>query len=107
MHPFRQGSGRTQLIYVEKLAEQAGHKLDLTRLDRNSWMVASREVHFGRYDAISDCIAAAWPIQGKRTTDPHIRTHRFAGTTAVTYVFGLDIEKIGGPGRTNAIQLNQ
>ncbi|MCX7326290.1 MAG: Fic family protein [Hyphomicrobiales bacterium] len=33
IHPFREGNGRTQLTYLTLLAEQAGHPLDLDRLD--------------------------------------------------------------------------
>lgn len=59
VHPFREGNGRAQLIYLKQLARQAGHPLDLTRLDRDSWMEASREAHLGRYEAMGRCIARA------------------------------------------------
>lgn len=49
VHPFREGNGRTQLLYLEQLAERAGHRLDLTRLDRSRWMEASRRAHVGDY----------------------------------------------------------
>ena len=42
VHPFREGNGRTQLLYLEQLAEQAGHPMDLTRLDPDRWIAASR-----------------------------------------------------------------
>ncbi|RIK85488.1 MAG: cell division protein [Hyphomicrobiales bacterium] len=59
VHPFREGNGRVQLLYLEQLAQQAGHPLDLTRLERDEWMAASREAHFGRYEAMSRCISVA------------------------------------------------
>lgn len=59
VHPFREGNGRTQLLYLEQLAQQAGHAIDLKRLDRTLWMAASREAHVGRYEAMSRCIAMA------------------------------------------------
>jgi cell filamentation protein len=59
VHPFREGNGRTQLFYLEQLAERAGHPLDLRRLDKAAWMEASRQAHLGRYAAMSECIAAA------------------------------------------------
>lgn len=65
-HPFREGNGRTQLIYLEQLARQAGHPLNLTRLDRDRWTEASREAHFGRYEAIGACIARAIGINRER-----------------------------------------
>jgi len=53
VHPFREGNGRTQLYYLEQLAEQAGHKLDLSRLDPERWIAASRAAHNGDYTPMS------------------------------------------------------
>jgi cell filamentation protein len=58
-HPFREGNGRTQLLYLEQLASQAHHRLDLTAIGAEASQAASREAHFGRYEAMADCIAAA------------------------------------------------
>jgi cell filamentation protein len=33
IHPFREGNGRTQSVFLTILADQAGHPLDLERLD--------------------------------------------------------------------------
>ena len=59
VHPFRDGNGRTQLQYLKQLGARAGHGLDLTRLERETWLHASREAHQARYDAMARCIAAA------------------------------------------------
>ena len=59
VHPFREGNGRVQVLYLEQLARQAGHPLDLTKLDRASWMAASRAAHLGNYGEMARCIAAA------------------------------------------------
>lgn len=59
VHPFREGNGRTQLVYLEQLAKKAGHPLDLTKIDMSQWMQASREAHLGRYQAMSRCIERA------------------------------------------------
>lgn len=59
VHPFREGNGRTQALYLEALARQAGHPIDLTRLVRESWMEASKAAHAGRYGPFADCIHAA------------------------------------------------
>lgn len=40
-HPFREGNGRTQLLYLEQLAEQAGHSLDIAELRTHGWIEAS------------------------------------------------------------------
>jgi cell filamentation protein len=64
VHPFREGNGRTQMVYLRQLAEQAGHPLDLAGIDRDAWMAASREAHLGRYDAMARCIALAIAAAG-------------------------------------------
>jgi cell filamentation protein len=56
VHPFREGNGRTQLQYLQQLAAQAGHELDLTRLDPATWLHASIEANAGRYEAMARCI---------------------------------------------------
>lgn len=75
VHPFREGNGRTQLLYLEQLAEQAGHRLDLTRFDRETWMAASREAHLGRYEAMSACIAEALGPDQSRGRDEADHEH--------------------------------
>lgn len=59
VHPFREGNGRTQLVYLLQLSEQAGHPLDLTRIDKKNWMNASRDAHHGDYTTMSQCIEVA------------------------------------------------
>ncbi len=54
VHPFREGNGRTQLHYLEQLAGQAGHLLDLARLEPAAWIEASRQAHKGNYRPMSD-----------------------------------------------------
>jgi cell filamentation protein len=36
IHPFREGNGRTQLTFLSMLADNAGHPLDLDRLDTDA-----------------------------------------------------------------------
>lgn len=59
VHPFREGNGRTQLYFLEQLAEQAGHTIDLRKLDPQRWIAASRAAHKGNYKLMSDEIARA------------------------------------------------
>jgi len=40
IHPFRDGNGRTQLIFLALLADQAGQPLDLTRLEPGRFLAA-------------------------------------------------------------------
>lgn len=68
-HPFREGNGRTQLVYLRQLAAQAEHRLRLERLDRDAWMTASREAHLGRYEAMARAVAAALQPERERKRD--------------------------------------
>ena len=52
-------SGRTQLEYLKKLAARAGHAIDLTRIDRAAWLVASRRSNTGHHEAVTRCIRRA------------------------------------------------
>jgi cell filamentation protein len=67
VHPFRDGNGRTQLLFLEQLASQAGHCFDLTRLDPARWIDASRAAHLADYSLVADeircCIAGQARIQ--------------------------------------------
>jgi len=47
IHPFREGNGRTQTTFLFILAEQAGHPLDLDRLDPPVFLDAMIESFFG------------------------------------------------------------
>ena len=40
IHPFREGNGRTQTVFLSILADQAGHPLDLQRMDARAMMSA-------------------------------------------------------------------
>lgn len=42
-HPFREGNGRTQKIYLKQLSIQAGYPLDISRLDGEPWNEASKK----------------------------------------------------------------
>ena len=53
VHPFREGNGRTQLFFLDQLAEQAGHPLDFARIDPECWIEASRQAHTGDYAAMA------------------------------------------------------
>ncbi|KKX30594.1 Fic family protein [Rhizobium sp. LC145] len=59
VHPFREGNGRTQLLYLKQLAEQAGHPLDLTKIEAAGWLAASKEAHRARYDLMGQVIGDA------------------------------------------------
>ena len=60
-HPFREGNGRTQLLYLKQLGQQAGHNIDLTRMHQRSWVEASIEAakDSPSYDKMRWCIDRA------------------------------------------------
>jgi cell filamentation protein len=59
VHPFREGNGRAQLQYLDQLAEQAGHPVDLARLRGDLWVTASRAAHDGDYGRMTEEIRRA------------------------------------------------
>ncbi|MBI3759460.1 MAG: Fic family protein, partial [Deltaproteobacteria bacterium] len=65
VHPFREGNGRTQLFYLEQLAGQASHPLDLARIAPERWIEASRLSHKGDYAAMSQEIGRACESYGR------------------------------------------
>ena len=43
LHPFREGNGRTQRIFMEQLAKNAGFVLDLSKVNKESMIQASMQ----------------------------------------------------------------
>ena len=73
VHPFREGNGRTQAIYLQQLGQQAGHEIDLSRLSRDEWIQASIEAHDTRYDRMAGAISQAIVEPGAQaTSEPSI-----------------------------------
>ena len=58
-HPFREGNGRTQLLYLKQLAENAGHQIILARIDADRWIDASKRSHLADYDGMTSVILGA------------------------------------------------
>lgn len=48
IHPFREGNGRTQRIFMEQLAMNAGYELDLSKVSENDMRNASIAANIGR-----------------------------------------------------------
>lgn len=59
IHPFREGNGRTQMTYLLQFSEQAGHEIDVTRIERENWYAASRAANNGDYAPMAAAIRAA------------------------------------------------
>jgi cell filamentation protein len=53
IHPFREGNGRVQLQYLGLLAVEAGHPVDLSRIDPKRWLDASRAAFRAEYERMA------------------------------------------------------
>ena len=49
LHPFREGNGRSQRIFIEALAKINGIYLDLTNVSKTDMIVASHDSINGKY----------------------------------------------------------
>ena len=67
VHPFREGNGRTQLQYLKLLAERAGHKIDLTKLQPEAWIAASKAANAASYQQMEKAIGSVMASTGKAT----------------------------------------
>ena len=56
IHPFREGNGRTQLIYLQQLSAKAGHALALETINREEWIKASISAQNTDYEGMFRCI---------------------------------------------------
>lgn len=54
IHPFREGNGRTQLIFVRLLGLRAGHALRPERVERDPFLLAMIDSYHGRMEALVD-----------------------------------------------------
>lgn len=63
LHPFREGNGRSTRIFLVQLAREAGYKLDLTKIDKERWSLASQRA----MQRIDPKNPEAAPIPGDQT----------------------------------------
>lgn len=61
IHPFREGNGRTQLTFMALLADNAGHPLDLDKLDPGATLDAMIQSFGGNEIPLRDLIASLIP----------------------------------------------
>ena len=60
IHPFLDGNGRALRAFLELLAEQAGHRIGLARIEPEVWNEASRVSYWTQdYRLMRDVIASA------------------------------------------------
>ena len=69
LHPFREGNGRTQRLFIEQLAGNAGYNLDLSNVSNSIMTQASIQAHKGQLKSleiiIKDNINKKIPILDK------------------------------------------
>ena len=54
LHPFREGNGRSQRVFIESLAKINGINLDLTNISKMDMIIASHESINGDYKKLKD-----------------------------------------------------
>lgn len=57
IHPFREGNGRTQRLFVAELARRAGYDLDFSGITPEEMIVASDEAFRHNYEPLEQIIA--------------------------------------------------
>ncbi len=71
VHPFLDGNGRAQRAFLQVLAEQAGHEIDLARIDPQAWNTASvkgfyQQDHSAMCTLLADAMIPAREKQNER-----------------------------------------
>lgn len=56
LHPFREGNGRTQRVFLSQLARHAGYTLDFARVDPDDLMIATIQSASGVDDFLKELL---------------------------------------------------
>lgn len=59
IHPFREGNGRTQRMFIEYLAQNAGYIIDFAKIDSDDMLEASVRAYACEYDLMEKIIIKA------------------------------------------------
>ena len=59
VHPFREGNGRTQRIFIELLANQAGYDLNFKDITQEEMVEASKQAFHLNYNNLTDIMLRA------------------------------------------------
>lgn len=76
IHPFREGNGRTQRVFLGELTRQAGHKLDMTTISRDGWINASIAGYNNDHGPMTDCIRDAMAGRGQEQARGEVEVNR-------------------------------
>lgn len=55
LHPFREGNGRTQRVFLAQLAQNAGYKIDFSGVEPDELMIATIQSAQGINDFLLEC----------------------------------------------------
>lgn len=53
LHPFREGNGRTQRLFIEILAERAGYEVDFSEVSAEEMIQASADSFLLKYEQMN------------------------------------------------------
>lgn len=59
LHPFREGNGRTQRIFITQLIRLNGYNIDFSEIDRDELMIATIQAAQGIEDHLRDIFSEA------------------------------------------------
>ena len=54
IHPFREGNGRTQLIFMRMLGQRVGHPFRSEAVEADEFLIAMIASYSGKMDALID-----------------------------------------------------
>ena len=54
LHPFREGNGRTQRVFLSQLARHTGYDMDFARVDPDDLMIATIQAAGGVDDFLKE-----------------------------------------------------
>jgi cell filamentation protein len=54
VHPFREGNGRTQRVFIEYLAQHAGFQVDFSQVSSHEMIEASVQSFFSKYGMMTE-----------------------------------------------------
>lgn len=65
LHPFREGNGRTQRLFLAQLIRNAGYDIDFSEIDTDELMIATVHAANGVTDYLKDLFEKAITVQNR------------------------------------------
>ena len=75
LHPFREGNGRSQRLFIESLAKINGIYLDLTNVSKMDMIIASHESINGNYKKLKEMFKNNSHILSKDERIKYVNTY--------------------------------